>query len=186
MTLRNVARFLIFIVSYSPHYSPSSNLHQTMQFLRRVKTTDSWIYETESAPESKVRLACWAQTLTWKDAIGPDWHTIVVSDYQNWLYHEMEFAVDGIHNVGVKRVMWLTLPANVGYEPSQRLMIFNKLAKKLASTCDWMTIVDYATYIWAHNEWRPDGIHVSQEMSLLFVETLLADQINESALTTAS
>ena len=59
----------------------------------------------------------------------------------------MEFAVDGIHNVGVKRVMWLTLPANVGYEPSQRLMIFNKLAKKLASTCDWMTIVDYATYI---------------------------------------
>ena len=120
------------------------------------------------------------------DAIGPDWHTIVDLDYQNWLYHEMEFAIDGIHNAGVDRVMWLTLPANVGNEPSQRLLIFNELAEKLASTRDWMTIIDYATYIRAHNEWRPDGIHVSQDVSLLFVETWLADQINELALTVSS
>ena len=119
------------------------------------------------------------------DALGPDWHTILDPEYQKWLYNEMEFAVDGIHNAGVKQVMWLTLPANVGYEPSQRLLIFNELAERLAATRDWMTIVDYATYIRTHNEWRPDGIHVSQEMSLLFVETWLVDQINEVALTSA-
>jgi hypothetical protein len=95
----------------------------------------------------------------------------------------MEFAIDGIHNAGVKRVMWLTLPANVGYQPSQRLIIFNQLVEKIASTRDWMTIVDYASYIRAHNELRPDGIHVSQEQSLTFVEAWLVDQINEVALT---
>ena len=118
------------------------------------------------------------------DAIGPDWHTIVDLDYQNWLYHEMEFAIDGIHNAGINRVMWLTLPANIGYQPSQRLMIFNELAEKLASTRDWMTIVDYASYIREHNELRPDGIHLSETTSLPFVEAWLADQINELALTT--
>ena len=81
--------------------------------------------------------------------------------------------------------MWLTLPANTGYEPSERLLLFNKLVEKIASTRDWMTIVDYATYIRSHNEWRPDGIHVSETTSLPFVETWLADQINEIALTSA-
>ena len=119
------------------------------------------------------------------EALGADWYTIEDPKYQSWLLGEMEKAIDGIHNAGVNRVMWLTLPANVGYQPSQRLTIFNELAEKLASTRDWMTIVDYATYIRAHNEWRPDGIHVSQEMSLLFVETWLADQINEVALASA-
>jgi hypothetical protein len=74
--------------------------------------------------------------------MGPDWQTIVVSDYQNWLYHEIEFAIDGIHKAGVNRKMWLTLPANVGNELSQRLMIFDRLAKKLTSTHDWIIIVD--------------------------------------------
>ena len=120
------------------------------------------------------------------EALGPDWHTIEEPKYQSWLLGEMERAVDGIHNAGVKQVMWLTLPANVGYQPSQRLDIFNELVARVASTRDWITIVDYASYIRAHNEWRPDGIHVSQDVSLLFVETWLADQINELALTVSS
>ena len=120
------------------------------------------------------------------EALGPDWHTIEEPKYQSWLLGEMERAVDGIHNAGVKQVMWLTLPANVGYQPSQRLDIFNELVARVASNRDWITIVDYASYIRAHNEWRPDGIHVSQDVSLLFVETWLADQINELALTVSS
>ena len=120
------------------------------------------------------------------EALGPDWHTIEEPKYQSWLLGEMERAVDGIHNAGVKQVMWLTLPANVGYQPSQRLDIFNELVARVASTRDWITIGDYTSYIRAHNEWRPDGIHVSQDVSLLFVETWLADQINELALTVSS
>ena len=95
----------------------------------------------------------------------------------------METAIDGIHNAGVKQVMWLTLPANVGHQPSQRLIIFNQLVEKVASTREWMKIVDYATYIRTHNELRPDGIHVSETTSLPFVEAWLVDQINEVALT---
>ena len=119
------------------------------------------------------------------EALGPDWHTIEEPKYQSWLLGEMERAVDGIHNAGVKQVMWLTLPANVGYQPSQRLDIFNELVARVASTRDWITIVDYASYIRAHNEWRPDGIHVSETTSLPFVEAWLVDQINDIELTSA-
>ena len=97
----------------------------------------------------------------------------------------MEKAVDGIHDAGVEKVMWLTLPANVGYEPSRRLIIFNNLIEQVASTRDWMTIVDYATFIRSHDEWRPDGIHVSESTSLPFVEAWLADQIIEFEFTSA-
>lgn len=119
------------------------------------------------------------------EALGPDWHTIEEPKYQSWLLGEMERAVDGIHNAGVKQVMWLTLPANVGYQPSQRLDIFNELVARVASTRDWITIVDYASYIRAHNEWRPDGIHVSETTSLPFVEAWLVDQINDIELASA-
>ena len=119
------------------------------------------------------------------EALGPDWHTIEEPKYQSWLLGEMERAVDGIHNAGVKQVMWLTLPANVGYQPSQRLEIFNELVARVASTRDWITIVDYASYIRAHNEWRPDGIHVSETTSLPFVEAWLVDQINDIELISA-
>jgi len=78
-----------------------------------------------------------------------------------------------------------TLPANVGYQPSQRLIIFNQLVEKVASTQDWITIADYATYIRAHNEWQPDGIHVSQEQSLTFVEAWLVKQIDEMGTSSA-
>jgi hypothetical protein len=119
------------------------------------------------------------------DELGTDWYTIENPQYQSWLLREMEFAIDGIHNAGVNQVMWMTLPANVGYQPSQRLIIFNQLVEKVASTRDWIKVVDYASYIQGHNEWRPDGIHVSETTSLPFVEAWLADQINEVALASA-
>jgi peptidoglycan/LPS O-acetylase OafA/YrhL len=148
--------------------------------------TQHWIDTTQSLAPIDIGIILtgnWDLVGRQIDALGPDWHTILDPEYQKWLYNEMEFAIDGIHNAGVKRVMWLTLPANVGYQPSQRLIIFNQLVEKIASTRDWMIIVDYASYIRAHNELRPDGIHVSQEQSLTFVEAWLVDQINEVALT---
>jgi hypothetical protein len=82
--------------------------------------------------------------------------------------------------------MWMTLPANVGFQPSNRLLIFNSLVQQVAATRDWLSIVDYASYIREHDEWRPDGIHLSETTSLPFVEAWLADQINELALATSS
>jgi len=120
------------------------------------------------------------------EALGADWYTIEDPKYQSWLLGEMEKAIDGIHNAGVNQVMWMTLPANVGFQPSNRLLIFNSLVQQVAATRDWLSIVDYASYIREHDEWRPDGIHLSETTSLPFVEAWLADQINELALATPS
>lgn len=153
-----------------------------------VCNTENWIQISQNLAPIDIGIILtgnWDLVARQIDALGPDWHTIVDPEYQSWLLKEMAFAIDGIHNAGVKQVMWLTLPANTGYEPSERLLLFNKLVEKIASTRDWMTIVDYATYIREHDEWRPDGIHLSETTSLPFVETWLADQINEIGLTSA-
>ncbi len=114
------------------------------------------------------------------DELGPDWLTIENPVYQSWLYNEMEMASDALHNAGVKRVMWLTLPSNVGYQPSQRLMIFNDLLLKLASTQEWISIADYASYIRTRDDLRPDGIHLSEKTSPIFAREWLAEQILQS------
>ena len=151
--------------------------------------TQHWIDTTRSLAPIDVGIILtgnWDLVGRQIDELGTDWYTIENPQYQSWLLREMEFAIDGIHNAGVNQVMWMTLPANVGYQPSQRLIIFNQLVEKVASTRDWIKVVDYASYIQGHNEWRPDGIHVSETTSLPFVEAWLADQINEVALATSS
>lgn len=154
-----------------------------------VCDTENWIQISQNLAPIDIGIILtgnWDLVARQIDALGPDWHTIIDPEYQSWLLKEMAFAIDGIHNAGVKRVMWLTLPANTGYEISERLVIFNKLVEKIVSTRDWVKIVDYATYIRTHNEWRPDGIHLSQTTSLPFVETWLVKQIEEMETSSAN
>ena len=141
---------------------------------------ENWVSTTKSIGPidyGLVLLGNWDIVGRQIEALGPGWRTIQDSDYQGWLQTEMEAAVDALHVAGVKRVLWLTLPANSGQRPSARLDIFNRLIRNTASSRPWITVVDYATYIQRHDELRPDGIHLSRETAPQFVGNWLSDQI---------
>jgi peptidoglycan/LPS O-acetylase OafA/YrhL len=141
---------------------------------------ENWVSTTKSIGPidyGLVLLGNWDIVGRQIEALGPDWRTIQDSDYQSWLQTEMEAAIDALHTAGVKRVLWLTLPANSGQRPSARLDIFNRLIRNTASSRPWITVVDYATYIQRHDELRPDGIHLSRETAPQFVSNWLSDQI---------
>ncbi len=145
-----------------------------------VCDSENWVSTTQSIGPidyGLVLLGNWDIVGRQIEALGPDWRTIQDPSYQSWLQTEMEAAVDALHIAGVKRVLWLTLPANSGQRPSARLDIFNRLIRNTASSRPWITVVDYATYIQRHDELRPDGIHLSRETASQFVGNWLSDQI---------
>lgn len=111
------------------------------------------------------------------DSLGDSFLTIDDPQYRDWLISQIEASANGLHKAGAGRVLWLTLPADTNTEHNTRLATFNELVRKVAITRPWMTIADYATYVEANPELRPDGIHLSPETSLTLVTDWLVGQI---------
>lgn len=111
------------------------------------------------------------------DSLGDSFLTIDDPQYRDWLIGQIEASADGLHEAGAGRVLWLTLPVDTHVEHNTRLATFNELVREVATTRPWITIADYASYVEAHPELRPDGIHLSPDTSLTLVNGWLDGQI---------
>lgn len=117
-------------------------------------------------------------------ALGGRWTIIGDPVHDDWLRSEMAAAVDALHEAGAVRVLWLTLPAIRGTDPSTRVERFNQLVAEVAATRPWMEQPDYAGYLRSlgpDRDPRPDGIHVTMGTTGLVSRDWLNEVILEAA-----
>lgn len=108
--------------------------------------------------------------------LGDRWTTVGDPEYDAWLGREMAAASDAVHAAGVRHLVWLELPPDVGKPSNARIDRFNQLVRRNAATRPWITVVDYAAYLRGTGQdarLRPDDIHLSEETSPEVVRTWL-------------
>ena len=104
--------------------------------------------------------------------------------YDQWLLAEMAAAADALHAAGVKRLLWLELPPDVGDPSNERIDRFNQLVRSNALSRPWITVVDYPAWLRSSGrdaELRPDAIHVTEESGIEVARTWLNPLIVEAA-----
>jgi peptidoglycan/LPS O-acetylase OafA/YrhL len=106
----------------------------------------------------------------------PTWRAPGDPLYDAWLRDQIAQTTDYLHNNGVQHVVWLLTPhVDVDHEPGQpskewksseptRIDRLNDLINEVASTRDYVTVLDYAAFArdWPGGEfddqYRPDGV----------------------------
>lgn len=103
--------------------------------------------------------------------------TVIVAvgynDYEQAYAGNIEDALTAMHNLGVKRVVWVTLRAE-----RQSYLAMNDMIRAAAARHPELTVADWNLYSRSHPDWfQPDGLHLgwqgARAMATLLRTTLM-------------